>query len=186
VLNIKKAQASFEFLSVYTWVFLGVVIVIGVMTYFNLFDPDQYISEECNIGQNIICDTWNVQKITTTSYEMNLVLKNNLEKSITPNNLTLYNSKNQIMPYTISHIKCPIDSPSYNWTSFSETSFIYKEPGSKDYKWRVGRTCLLDIRFSSTSLIQGEKEEFKIALGFQRYEGVINHTVTGRVRATIQ
>ena len=50
-----KAQAAMEFLMTYGWVLLFVVVVIGALAYFGLFDVSKFIQDKCEINNNFVC-----------------------------------------------------------------------------------------------------------------------------------
>lgn len=54
-LRKKRAQAAVELLTTYGWAIMGVILVIGVLSYFDVFDTKRFISEKCDTGTQIQC-----------------------------------------------------------------------------------------------------------------------------------
>jgi len=50
-----KAQAAIEFLMTYGWVLLSVVMVIGALAYFGVFDVSRFIPDKCEISSGFEC-----------------------------------------------------------------------------------------------------------------------------------
>ncbi len=51
----KRGQAAIEFLTTYSWAILIILLMVGALTYFDLFSTDRFISEECSLGNQIVC-----------------------------------------------------------------------------------------------------------------------------------
>ena len=51
----KKSQAALEFLTIYAWAFLVILIMIGALTYFGIFRPPDLLPDRCNFGTEIGC-----------------------------------------------------------------------------------------------------------------------------------
>ncbi|MBU0471384.1 MAG: hypothetical protein KKF89_04605 [Nanoarchaeota archaeon] len=175
---VKKAQSSFEFLSTYVWVFLSVTVTIGTLFYFNVFDPQRYLPEECEFGQNIICEDWNLE--SGSNFNMNLMLKNNLEKSIEPTQLTLYDNDYASINCE-ANVYCPYQSSFINWTDDDNDGIFTTVHGGK---WSPGMSCRLELVDCSKSLTQDTRYKFKVSFTFKRIEGTTQHTTQGKVFTT--
>jgi hypothetical protein len=68
-----KGQAAIEFLVTYGWAILGVVIVIGALTYFGIFNTQRYINDECLFGDQMICEDY----VAYNDGSVKLTLRNN-------------------------------------------------------------------------------------------------------------
>jgi hypothetical protein len=51
----KRAQAAIELLTTYGWAIIGVLLVIGALAYFDVFDAKRFVSERCDTGAQIQC-----------------------------------------------------------------------------------------------------------------------------------
>jgi hypothetical protein len=51
----KKGQAALEFLTTYGWAFLVILVMIGALSYFGVFSPENYVPDQCNFGSVLSC-----------------------------------------------------------------------------------------------------------------------------------
>lgn len=80
----RKAQSSVEYLGTYAWAFLALVITVGSLSYFGIFDSSKYVKEECNSGSQISC----LDSYIDTNGNIRVILKNNYEREIIIENIT--------------------------------------------------------------------------------------------------
>ena len=75
----KKGQAAVEYLITYGWAFAVILAAIGVLAYFGFLDPDRYIPDSCEFGEQMQCVDFFIDD------EGNLLLRfrNNYEEPIT-------------------------------------------------------------------------------------------------------
>ncbi|MGV8169181.1 MAG: hypothetical protein ACP5N3_03945 [Candidatus Nanoarchaeia archaeon] len=69
----KRAQAAVEFLTTYGWAIMGVIVIIGALSYFDFLDADRFISERCDTGSQLQC----VEMFANDDGDVRLALKNN-------------------------------------------------------------------------------------------------------------
>ena len=50
-----RAQAALEFLTTYAWAFLGIMITLGALYYFGVFNFSKYLPQECIFPQQFEC-----------------------------------------------------------------------------------------------------------------------------------
>lgn len=176
----KKAQASFEFLATYGWVLVGVLGAIGLLFYFNVFDPQRYLPEDCEFGQNIRCEDFSIRRVTQGNFDMNIKLKNNLEKPIELVDVTVLDDDNIQLNCPNAELFCPFNSNQVNWTISSPTVFAGK--------WGVGKSCKLTINCDKF-LVADTKTTILVTLKFRRQtilDDAANHTIKGKLFANIQ
>ncbi|MCD6589834.1 hypothetical protein J7K74_01450, partial [Candidatus Woesearchaeota archaeon] len=70
--NMRRAQSALEFLVTYGWAIAIIVISIGVLTYYGLFDASRYMSDYCSFGPQLECIDYEVK-----SDSISLYLRNN-------------------------------------------------------------------------------------------------------------
>jgi len=58
----KRGQAAMEFLMTYGWAILAAIIAIGVLAYFGVFSPGQYIGSSTIVTAPFYANAWNVQQ----------------------------------------------------------------------------------------------------------------------------
>ena len=75
----KKGQAAVEYLVTYGWAFIAILSTIGVMSYFGLLNPERYIPDSCEFGEQLQCQNQYIDDspIITIRFE------NNFEEPIT-------------------------------------------------------------------------------------------------------
>ncbi|MFP4567829.1 MAG: hypothetical protein ACLFN8_02700 [Candidatus Woesearchaeota archaeon] len=81
----KKGQAAIEFLTTYSWAIMGILLTIGALTYFDVFNTNRFISERCETGAQISC----VEAAMTVDGNMSIKLANNFPVNITINRIIL-------------------------------------------------------------------------------------------------
>lgn len=75
---MKKSQAALEFLVTYGWALMIVLIMVGVIVYFGLLSPNNFISDSCDTGDELKCEDFGI-------YNNGVILqvRNNFGKDIT-------------------------------------------------------------------------------------------------------
>lgn len=75
----KRGQASVEFLTTYGWALMAILIMLGALAYFDLFDRDRYIAEGCETGAQLQC----LESTIDEDGNLQLNLRNNYAVNIT-------------------------------------------------------------------------------------------------------
>ena len=57
-----KAQAAIEFLLTYGWAILGVIVVVGALSYFGIFNTQKYTQDLCDFGDQFKCEEYIVHE----------------------------------------------------------------------------------------------------------------------------
>jgi type II secretory pathway pseudopilin PulG len=76
----KKGQAAIEFLTTYSWAIMGILLTIGALSYFDIFNTSRFISERCDTGAQIKCveaaydDAGNFHMRLTNNYPVNVTI----------------------------------------------------------------------------------------------------------------
>ncbi len=73
-----KAQASMEFITTYAWAISVVLVMVGAVIYFGVFDSSTFLKPYCSITKEMVCDDYSVHE-----NGIRLKLRNNYEKDIT-------------------------------------------------------------------------------------------------------
>jgi hypothetical protein len=77
-----------EYLGTYAWTMLALLVVLGTLYTFGVFNPSKMTPERCNSGSQIICiDTF--LGVNDTDTQLLFQFKNNYPRSITVRNLTV-------------------------------------------------------------------------------------------------
>ena len=69
----KRSQASMEFLMTYGWAIMGVIIIIGALSYFGVFNTKMFVPKQCEFGNGFYCSG---SRLTNT--EAIMTVKNSL------------------------------------------------------------------------------------------------------------
>ena len=81
-----KSQAALEFLTTYAWAFLVMMITIGALYYFGIFDFAKFLSQNCSFPSQFECIDFSF-----IGDEVKLRLVNNLGEEINVNSITITN-----------------------------------------------------------------------------------------------
>ena len=74
----RKGQAAMEFLMTYGWAILAAIIAIGVLAYFGVFSPGQYVGSSAVVTAPFYAEAWNVQAAQGGNPgTVNVALRNN-------------------------------------------------------------------------------------------------------------
>lgn len=69
----QKAQAAMEFLTTYSWAFLIILVMIGTLAYFGVFNPQTATGDRCISPPGFVCENYqlntDMQKITLTNQQ---------------------------------------------------------------------------------------------------------------------
>lgn len=52
----RRAQAGLEYLSTYGFAFMTIIVAVGALTYFGVFDTTSLQNEDCNFPPGVICE----------------------------------------------------------------------------------------------------------------------------------
>ena len=86
-----RAQAAFDFLTTYAWALIAITIIVGAFLYFAVLNPKETLPSRCIFSSEIGCRD---AKIGENGVE--LVLKNNLGKSVFVDDLTVSTEKAEL------------------------------------------------------------------------------------------
>lgn len=81
---MNKGQAALEFLTTYAWAIAVVLVMIGAVLYFGIFDTSLLVKPYCSVSKELVCDDHSVYQNAAK-----IRLRNNFEKPITLYNITL-------------------------------------------------------------------------------------------------
>ncbi|MCX8205857.1 MAG: hypothetical protein N3H30_01365 [Candidatus Micrarchaeota archaeon] len=94
-----RGQAAMEYLMTYGWALIAIVVVLSVLYSVGVFDPQQYMSEECMFQPSLQCKSMQLSKQSGT---FTLILHNGLGyRIIRPSGKITFLSTGQEIPYAI-------------------------------------------------------------------------------------
>ena len=113
--SYRKSQASFEFLTTYVWAFLVILITIGALYYFGIFDFAKYLPQKCVFSSQLKCVDFGLRP-----GEVRLKLVNNLGEDIQVNIIQITNDANP-------PVSCPSITPPVpiSWQRATDKEFIF-------------------------------------------------------------
>ncbi|MBN1376925.1 hypothetical protein JW949_01175 [Candidatus Woesearchaeota archaeon] len=76
-MKTKRGQVALEFLTTYGWAIMVVMVMIGALAYFGVFNIKDQLPERCSFGTQLNCRDW----IISTS-NVTILISNNFEESI--------------------------------------------------------------------------------------------------------
>jgi len=132
---VKKGQAALEFLTTYGWAFLIILVMIGGLAYFGVFDisgPENCVSSvEFGCQSNILTDEYQVVKLRNNLNEA-FTIKN---ASIISNGVSIGNClhSNTVEPETTFEIYCTINLTPNKKESLQIEMNYYPSTGSSAY-----------------------------------------------------
>ncbi len=107
----KKAQAALEFLTTYVWAFVIILITVGALYYFGVFDFAQFRPQECIFTSQFEC-----LDFSFAGSEVRFRLLNNVGNDITVSGVSITND-------AVTPLSCTSPS-SFSWQSGNESDFV--------------------------------------------------------------
>ena len=89
-LSSHSSQAALEFLMTYGWAILVVIAAIGVLAYFGVLSPDQFLPRKCILPAVLACLDYTVE-----NYKIVLVLQNTQGETIIIDKVTVSGNSQQ-------------------------------------------------------------------------------------------
>ena len=156
----RKSQAALEFLTTYAWAFLVILITVGALYYFGVFDFSKYLPEKCIFTSQMECLAFVMEP-----GEIRIKLVNNLGETITVEEMTV--TDNSESPLSCTGL--PVPPPKTGWLSGDE--------------WDLSLTGC-----SGGGYLSKERVEAKISLTYYAVDTPTHprHTVTGRLQGRVK
>jgi hypothetical protein len=153
---MRHGQAALEFLATYGWAMLVVLISIGALAYFGVFNAGDAQPESCLMSTGLACGGYQLKSIGQDT-QLTLYLKNSFGKAIKLQEIT-------ITPhFSIDATDC--DQRNLNGQRL--------ENGHE--------TAIICNYTSSTSLLDGEKQKLSVSLTYRDADGVFNKQAQGDI-----
>jgi len=159
-----KSQAALEFLTTYAWAFLTILITVGVLYYFGIFDFSKFLPQKCIFPSQFECIDFSF--VATPDNQVRFRLVNNLGETI---NVKAYDMTND----AANPLSCTNPATVSNWLAGEERDFTF--------------TGCTDGAF-----IQDERTEAKISMTYCAPAttgcltgSTVDHTVNGKITAVV-
>ncbi|MCF7798265.1 hypothetical protein K9M74_00005, partial [Candidatus Woesearchaeota archaeon] len=152
----RKGQAALEYLITYGWGFLVILVAIGVLSYFGLLNPQRYVPDTCEFGEQIKCVDHLIvnQEDSGLSGYVVLRVRNNFEEDIQITNAS------------------DIDGV----ISLHTGSLVINRGEIKRVELAIADTKPLGV---------GDKTRIPVLLEFNRVGGSVSHNISGVVFAEV-
>jgi len=108
---MKRSQAALEFLTTYSWAFIVILIAIGALYYFGIFNFDTFLPQECVFSEQMEC-----LDFAFVNDEIRFKLVNNLGENI---NITLIMVTND----AANSLTCTVPD-SFLWNAEEEKDIV--------------------------------------------------------------
>ena len=161
---MKKSQAALEFLTTYAWAFLAIIITLGALYYFGVFNFSKFLPQECIFSSQLECVAFSFVGDSTNEVRFRLV--NNLGETIDVKGYSISND----LPTSLS---CTNPAPFTGWLAGEERDFIFT-------------SCL------GGNFIDNERTEAEISLTYCAPAttgcttgSTVDHAVTGKIKAVV-
>lgn len=161
---MSKSQAALEFLTTYAWAFLAIMITLGALYYFGIFDFSKFLEQECIFPSQFECVAFSFVGGATDQIRFRLV--NNAGETI---NVKVYSISNDL-PIPLS---CTNPAAFNGWLAGEERDFIFTG-------------C------SGGGFIDNERAEAEISITYCAPAtagctagSAVYHTVTGKIKASV-
>jgi hypothetical protein len=90
--NMDRGQAAIEFLVTYGWAILGVLIAVGALAYFGIFNTQRYVSDACSFGDQMVCEDY----VAYQNGTVKISLRNNFGVDIDINSTIIKSSYGEV------------------------------------------------------------------------------------------
>lgn len=155
----KRAQAALEFLITYAWAFLVILITIGALYSFGVFDFAKFLPQRCLFTSQFECIDFSF-----AGDQVRLRLINNIGENVRITSLSVTND-------AVNPLRCTLSQPAtlpFDWKSGIENDFLFTG-------------C------ENGAFIIGERTEAKITMKYcsPATSGCPEHTVNGKITAII-
>ena len=125
-----KSQAALEFLTTYSWAFLSIMITIGALYYFGVFDFKRFLPQECLFPSQFECTDFAFVGSPTNEVRFRLV--NNIGEQVNVKSFSITNKDTtpiscNTAPASIT-VKCgvaPQGSLPFDWNSGLDCDFTF-------------------------------------------------------------
>ena len=159
-----KSQAALEFLSTYAWAFLVIMITVGTLYYFGVFDFSKFLPQKCVFPSQFECIDFSF--VATPSKQVKFRLVNNLGETIDIKGYSITNDAS-------NPLSCTDPLTFDNWLAGEERDFTFDG-------------C------TGGAFIQKERTDAKISITYcaPATEGCpgtsdVDHTVNGKITAVV-
>lgn len=167
---MKKGQAALEFLSTYGWAFLVMLLMIGAVTSFIVFNPSM-IPSQCTFESDVVCDDYTIT--VGSASQAFVVLKQTTGR-----------------PIYLSDFDCEDREKELLGTGYfmkGESKIDMGSMSVEDKKWDPREEVVLMCEFPGNPYqgFNGEGAQIFLEVTYQSRENGFDHTFNGELYSRI-
>ena len=158
---MSKSQAALEFLTTYAWAFLGIMVTIGALYYFGVFNFSKFLKQECIFPQQFECVAFSF-----VGEQVRFRLVNNAGETINIKGYTISND----LPTPLS---CTNHSTFTGWLAGEERDFTFTLCSGGGFIQNERTEAEISITYcapATTGCTTGSS---------------VDHTITGKIKAIV-
>ena len=87
ILKKKSGQISVEFLTTYGWIFIIILLTIGILLNYGFLNPSRYLPERVDFGEQLRCEEFFLDSDALGENLISLNLRNNFAREINITNM---------------------------------------------------------------------------------------------------
>ena len=112
-MHTKRAQAAIEFLTTYAWAFLVIMIAVGAIYYFGIFDFAKFAPQQCIFSSQFECVDF-----ALSGDEVRVLLLNNIGEDIRVEALNITSDDE-------TALTCASMPAAFDWDSGTEVNLVF-------------------------------------------------------------
>ena len=155
----RKSQASLEFLTTYAWAFLVILITVGALYYFGIFNFSKFLPQKCSFPSQFECLAFSFAGDPTNEIRFRLV--NSVGEEINVNSFEITND----VP---DPLVCTRPATVSNWKSGVEMDFTFTGCADGGFITSVRTEAKITMKYCAPATT-----------------GCPEHIVTGRITAVV-
>ena len=152
-----RAQAALEFLTTYSWAFVTIMIAIGALYYFGVFDFARFLPQECLFPSQFECTAFSF--VVEPAKEIRFRMVNNIGETV---NVKSFSVKNEdVAPLTCNtdpaliKVKCgdasEEDLISFNWKTGLDCDFTFTGCSGEAFKKKERTDAEITMTYCATA-----------------------------------
>ena len=178
--HMKKAQAAMEFLMTYSWAILAVLVVIGALVYFGVFDFENFFPDRCALGHPLQCVDNSLSQDANNNITISFLISNQDQRSLNITNVSI-TSEALNGPCYVDNVIEATGNGSDNPNGTLDRSSIGK---GESQTVRVKRTATSECGPSDTISRNKNKYEVTVEYYYTGSNEEFKHQVKGEILAT--
>ncbi|MBI2208071.1 hypothetical protein HYU50_01095 [Candidatus Woesearchaeota archaeon] len=152
-----KSQAALEFLTTYIWAFVVILVAIGALYYFGLFDFSKFLPQRCLFPSQFECIDYSF-----VGDQVRLRLANNIGEDVSVRSFSITNDAS----YPLSCSGPP--AVPFDWAADTDMDFVF-------------------LGCQNGTFIIGERTDAKITMNYcsTQTANCPEHTINGKITAVV-